>query len=48
VIVLQYLQEQDVGQIAELLEISRGAVEVRLHRARRRLRQMLGEDFELE
>jgi RNA polymerase sigma-70 factor (ECF subfamily) len=48
VIVLHYLQEHDVPEVAELLRISRGAVEVRLHRARRRLRELLGEAFEME
>jgi RNA polymerase sigma factor (sigma-70 family) len=43
VIVLFYLENCSAQQIAELLEISRGAVEVRLHRARARLKQQLAE-----
>jgi RNA polymerase sigma-70 factor (ECF subfamily) len=43
VIVLFYLGERSVKQIAELLDSSSGAVEVRLHRARRKLKAKLGE-----
>jgi RNA polymerase sigma-70 factor (ECF subfamily) len=41
VIVLFYLEQLPLEQIAGLLEISRNAVEVRLHRARQRLRAKL-------
>src|SRR5438552_9750834 len=41
VIVLFYLEDQPATQIAALLGISRGAVEVRLHRARARLKKLL-------
>jgi RNA polymerase sigma-70 factor (ECF subfamily) len=44
VIVLFYLEEMPVARIAELLSISRGAVDVRLHRARRRLKEKLSKD----
>ena len=43
VIVLFYLEGQSAAQIAELLDISRGAAEVRLHRARARLKKLLAE-----
>ncbi len=43
VIVLYYLEDVPVAQIAGLLRASSGAVEVRLHRARQRLRRLLGE-----
>jgi RNA polymerase sigma-70 factor (ECF subfamily) len=42
VIVLHYLEQQPVDQIATLLGLSRGAVDIRLHRARKRLREVLG------
>jgi RNA polymerase sigma-70 factor (ECF subfamily) len=42
VIVLHYLEEKSADEIASLLGASRGAVDVRLHRARGRLRQLLG------
>jgi RNA polymerase sigma-70 factor (ECF subfamily) len=42
VIVLHYLEQQPVDQIATLLGLARGAVDVRLHRARKRLREVLG------
>jgi RNA polymerase sigma-70 factor (ECF subfamily) len=41
VIVLHYLEAMEIEQVAALLGISRGAVEVRLHRARKRLGEML-------
>jgi RNA polymerase sigma-70 factor (ECF subfamily) len=41
VTVLRYLQELPTGQVADVLGISPGAVEVRLHRARAKLRQVL-------
>lgn len=42
VIVLHYLEETPVDRIATVLGLTRGAVEVRLHRARTRLRAVLG------
>jgi RNA polymerase sigma factor (sigma-70 family) len=41
VIVLFYLERRSAVQIGELLSISRNAVEVRLHRARAKLKQSL-------
>jgi RNA polymerase sigma-70 factor (ECF subfamily) len=41
VIVLFYLEELSVADIAKILDTSRGAVDVRLHRARRRLKENL-------
>jgi RNA polymerase sigma-70 factor (ECF subfamily) len=41
VIVLRYLEEQSPEQIAKTLDLSRGAVDVRLTRARKRLEQIL-------
>ena len=41
VIVLRYLQEMPVADVAATLELSESAVLVRLHRARQRLRQRL-------
>jgi RNA polymerase sigma-70 factor (ECF subfamily) len=38
VVVLRYLEEMSVAEIAEVLEVSRNAVEVRLNRARARLK----------
>ncbi|CAN5600985.1 hypothetical protein BH09PLA1_BH09PLA1_26480 [soil metagenome] len=43
VIVLFYLEEQSVRQIAEMLDRSYNAIEVRLHRARHRLALLLKE-----
>ena len=43
VIVLHYLEEMSVVDVAELLKMTRGAVEVRLSRARKRLRAALDE-----
>ncbi len=43
VIVLHYLEERDAAEVAGLLGVSRGAVEVRLHRARKRLKELLTE-----
>ena len=42
-IVLHYYEEMDLESIAALLGLSRNAVEVRLHRARKRLGQLLEE-----
>jgi RNA polymerase sigma-70 factor (ECF subfamily) len=41
VMVLRYLEEQSVAEIAKLLELSTGTVEVRLHRGRQMLRERL-------
>jgi len=43
VIVLFYLEQLPSSEIATLLGISTGAVDVRLHRARRRLKEKLGD-----
>ena len=43
VIVLFYLEDQSIRQIAEMLGKTGNAVEVRLHRARRRLASLLKE-----
>jgi RNA polymerase sigma-70 factor (ECF subfamily) len=40
-IVLRYLEQMDVDELAEVLNLKRNAVEVRLHRARERLRKLL-------
>jgi RNA polymerase sigma-70 factor (ECF subfamily) len=42
VVVLHYLEGNSVEEMAGLLGVTRGAVEVRLHRARGRLRKLLG------
>jgi RNA polymerase sigma-70 factor (ECF subfamily) len=42
VIVLHYLEQKSPDQIATLLRIRRGAAEVRLSRARARLRDIIG------
>jgi RNA polymerase sigma factor (sigma-70 family) len=41
IIVLRYLEEQSIEQIAQMLGSSRGTIDVRLSRARRRLEQIL-------
>jgi len=41
VIVLRYLEEMDVDEICEVLDLARGAVDVRLHRARSKLKDAL-------
>lgn len=41
VTVLRYLEEMAIDEIAQVLGISRNAVEVRLHRGRNRLKKML-------
>jgi RNA polymerase sigma-70 factor, ECF subfamily len=46
VIVLRYLEEMNIDQIAGMLRLSRNAVEVRLHRSREQLRQALGDLWE--
>ncbi len=42
VVVLRYLQGMDVDEMAAVLGLTRGAIEVRLHRARRMLKGELG------
>jgi len=46
VIVLHYLQENSPEEIATLLNVRRNTVEVRLHRAKLRLKDMLGSVWE--
>ncbi|MCL1807725.1 MAG: sigma-70 family RNA polymerase sigma factor [Oscillospiraceae bacterium] len=46
VVYLFYYERFSVAQIAEILEVSGHAVKKRLERARERLREMLGEDFD--
>jgi RNA polymerase sigma-70 factor (ECF subfamily) len=42
VIVLHHLEEMSVAQVSEVTGDSAGAIEVRLHRARKRLKEILG------
>lgn len=42
VLVLRYLEQRDIEQVAELLQCSRAAVDARLSRARKKLRAALG------
>jgi RNA polymerase sigma factor (sigma-70 family) len=42
-VALRYLQGMETAEICELLRISNNALEVRLNRARKRLREVLGE-----
>jgi RNA polymerase sigma-70 factor (ECF subfamily) len=44
VIVLYYLEEWPVGRISEALGVKAGAIDVRMHRAREKLRRLLEED----
>jgi RNA polymerase sigma-70 factor (ECF subfamily) len=44
VLVLFYLDDRPTSEIAELLSMSAATVSVHLHRARRRLRTILGDD----
>jgi RNA polymerase sigma-70 factor (ECF subfamily) len=46
IVVLRYLQGLEVGEIRELLGISDNATQVRLNRARRRLKEQLADLFE--
>ena len=46
VVVLRYLEEMPTEQVAEVLALARRAVDVRLHRARRRLKELLGDLIE--
>jgi RNA polymerase sigma-70 factor (ECF subfamily) len=41
VIVLHYLEDRGVTEMSELLKLKTNAVEVRLHRARQRLKKLL-------
>jgi RNA polymerase sigma-70 factor (ECF subfamily) len=45
-VVLFYYEDQPVSDIAFILGISEGAVKVHLHRARRRLAELLGEEVD--
>jgi RNA polymerase sigma-70 factor (ECF subfamily) len=46
VIVLHYLEQMSVEQIAEIVGARRNSVEVRLHRARRQLEYLLADLME--
>jgi RNA polymerase sigma-70 factor, ECF subfamily len=46
VAVLHYLEQMDVGEIADIVGARRNTVEVRLHRARRQLEQLLADLME--
>jgi DNA-directed RNA polymerase specialized sigma24 family protein len=41
VVVLYYLEELSVAEVAKILKVSEGAIDVRLHRARKKLKEML-------
>ena len=43
VVVLRYLEEMSIAEVAEALGLSRNAVDVRLNRARKRLKELLEE-----
>lgn len=43
-IVLFYLEDRPITEVAELMDISESTVKVHLHRARQRLARLLGED----
>lgn len=47
VLILRDIEELDTSAVAELLELTPGAVKVRLHRARQALRNLLEHEFEL-
>lgn len=47
VLILRDIEEFDTAAVAELLELTPGAVKVRLHRARQALRNLLEHDLEL-
>lgn len=47
VLILRDIEELDTAEVADLLELSPGAVKVRLHRARQALRNLLEHEFEL-
>jgi RNA polymerase sigma-70 factor (ECF subfamily) len=46
VTVLHYLEQMSVEQIAEVVGVRRNTVEVRLHRARRQLEELLADLME--
>ncbi len=46
VVVLFYFEDRPITEIAYLLECSQSAVEMRLHRARERLAEVLGEEVD--
>lgn len=46
VVVLRYLEETPTDEVAEVLGVSRSAVDVRLHRAREKLKDMLADLIE--
>jgi RNA polymerase sigma-70 factor, ECF subfamily len=43
-VVLFYFEDRPVAEVADILEVSAGAARVTLHRARRRLAELLGEE----
>jgi RNA polymerase sigma factor (sigma-70 family) len=43
-VVLFYFEDRPVAEVADILEVSAGAAKVTLHRARRRLAELLGEE----
>jgi RNA polymerase sigma-70 factor (ECF subfamily) len=47
VLILRDIEELDTAEVAALLELTPGAVKVRLHRARQALRNLLEHEFEL-
>lgn len=46
VVVLRYLEETPTAEIAEVMSVSRAVVDVRLHRAREKLKNMLADLIE--
>ncbi|MDY7009884.1 MAG: sigma-70 family RNA polymerase sigma factor [Planctomycetota bacterium] len=46
VVVLRYLEETPTAEIAEVLSVSRAVVDIRLHRAREKLKNMLADLIE--
>ena len=45
-VVLFYYEDQPVGEVASLMECSDGAVKTHLHRARKHLAEVLGEELD--
>ena len=43
-VVLRYFEDMDVGEMAEAMRCSQATVRVHLHRARKRLAELLGEE----